>query len=82
MKEVDLAITADLGTLQRLPGIVGFGNAMELALTGRRVSSSEAKEMGLVSKVFASKEAMEEGVRAVAEGMYAFSFASLRFLYY
>lgn len=71
VKEVDLAITADLGTLQRLPAIVGFGNAMELALTGRRFSSSEAKEMGLVSKVFASREAMEEGVRAIAEGIAA-----------
>ncbi|KAL3500979.1 hypothetical protein ACH5RR_035428 [Cinchona calisaya] len=69
VKEVDLAITADLGTLQRLPGIVGFGKAMELALTGRRFSGLEAKEMGLISKVFESKEAMEEGVKAVAEGI-------------
>ncbi|KAK4435195.1 Delta(3,5)-Delta(2,4)-dienoyl-CoA isomerase, peroxisomal [Sesamum alatum] len=38
VKEVDLAITADLGSLQRLPGIVGFGNSMELALTARRFS--------------------------------------------
>ncbi|KAK4377148.1 hypothetical protein RND71_003444 [Anisodus tanguticus] len=52
VKEVDLAITADLGTLQRLPSIIGFGNAMELALTDRRFTGSEAKELGLVSKVF------------------------------
>ncbi|KAH0669320.1 hypothetical protein KY289_023813 [Solanum tuberosum] len=68
VKEVDLAITADLGTLQRLPGIVGFGNAMELALTGRRFTGSEAKDLGLVSKLFTSKEALEEGVKFVAEG--------------
>ncbi|CAN4124166.1 unnamed protein product [Withania somnifera] len=67
VKEVDLAITADLGTLQRLPSLVGFGNAMELALTGRRFMSSEAKDLGLVSKVFSSKEALEEGVKVVAE---------------
>ncbi|XP_057485124.1 delta(3,5)-Delta(2,4)-dienoyl-CoA isomerase, peroxisomal [Actinidia eriantha] len=67
VKEVDLAITADLGTLQRLPTIVGYGNAMELALTGRRFSGSEAKSLGLVSKVFSSKDAMDEGVQAVAE---------------
>lgn len=71
VKEVDLAITADLGTLQRLPGIVGFGNAMELALTGRRFSGSEAKQMGLVSRAFTSREALEEGTRAVAEGIAA-----------
>lgn len=38
VKEVDLAIVADLGTLQRLPRLVGDGNAMELALTGRNFS--------------------------------------------
>lgn len=68
VKEVDLAITADLGTLQRLPAIVGFGNAMELALTARRFSASEAKQLGLVSKVFASKTVMDEAVKAYAEG--------------
>ncbi|KDP26858.1 hypothetical protein JCGZ_18016 [Jatropha curcas] len=67
VKEVDLGITADLGTLQRLPGIVGYGNAMELALTGRRFSGQEAKELGLVSRVFASKESLDEGARLVAE---------------
>ncbi|XP_021892822.1 delta(3,5)-Delta(2,4)-dienoyl-CoA isomerase, peroxisomal isoform X2 [Carica papaya] len=67
VKEVDLAITADLGTLQRLPFIVGHGNAVELALTGRSFSGTEAKEMGLVSRVFGSKEELEEGLRIVAE---------------
>ncbi|XP_060214249.1 delta(3,5)-Delta(2,4)-dienoyl-CoA isomerase, peroxisomal [Lycium barbarum] len=67
VKEVDLAIPADLGTLQRLPTIVGFGNAMELALTGRRFNGDEAKSLGLVSRVFSSKEALEEGVKVVAE---------------
>ncbi|KAJ8773516.1 hypothetical protein K2173_005762 [Erythroxylum novogranatense] len=71
VKEVDLGLTADLGTLQRLPGIVGFGNSMELALTGRRVSGDEAKELGLVSRVFGSKEELEEGVKVVAEGIAA-----------
>ncbi|KAL2543396.1 delta-3 [Abeliophyllum distichum] len=69
VKEVDLAIAADLGSLQRLPAIVGFGNAMELSLTARRFSGLEAKELGLVTKVFDSKEAMEDGVAAIAEGI-------------
>ncbi|XWS68784.1 hypothetical protein CRYUN_Cryun04dG0122000 [Craigia yunnanensis] len=68
VKEVDLAITADLGTLQRLPGIVGFGNAIELSLTGRRFSGQEAKELGLVSRVFESKEELKERVLTIAEG--------------
>ncbi|XP_019701633.2 delta(3,5)-Delta(2,4)-dienoyl-CoA isomerase, peroxisomal [Elaeis guineensis] len=69
VKEVDLALAADLGTLQRLPAIVGYGNAADLALTGRRVSASEAKAMGLVSRVFPSRQALEEGVAALAGGL-------------
>ncbi|KNA24217.1 hypothetical protein SOVF_017640 [Spinacia oleracea] len=71
VKEVDLAITADLGTLQRLPGIVGYGNAMELALTARRFSGLEAKEMGLVSRVFGSKDDLDGFVAQIAEDIAA-----------
>lgn len=71
VKEVDLAIVADLGTLQRLPLLVGHGNAMELALTGRKFSASEAKKMGLVHDVFGSKGAMEEQVNALARNIAA-----------
>ncbi|GFR52635.1 hypothetical protein Agub_g15226 [Astrephomene gubernaculifera] len=51
VKEVDLAITADLGTLQRLPHLVGHGVAMDLALTARTVGAEEARRIGLVSTV-------------------------------
>ncbi|CAG9461975.1 unnamed protein product [Pedinophyceae sp. YPF-701] len=51
VKEVDLGITADLGTLQRLPRIVGDGNARELALTCRTIDAAEALRIGLVSEV-------------------------------
>ncbi|XP_039122116.1 uncharacterized protein LOC120258747 [Dioscorea cayenensis subsp. rotundata] len=54
VKEVDVGLVANLGTLQRLPKIVGFGNAMDLALT--------AKAMGLVSRVFADPAKMDEGI--------------------
>jgi delta(3,5)-delta(2,4)-dienoyl-CoA isomerase len=74
VKEVDLALAADLGTLQRLPGIVGFGNAMELALTARRFSGLEAKEMGLISRVFHSKHELDEGVRDLAQGWFSYLF--------
>ncbi|KAL3728534.1 hypothetical protein ACJRO7_033169 [Eucalyptus globulus] len=55
-------------SVKELPSIVGYGNAMELALTGRRVSGSEAKELGLVSRVFGSKRELDDGVRVIAEG--------------
>lgn len=71
VKEVDLAITADLGTLQRLPGIVGQGAARELALTGRQVSADEAKSLGLVSAVFPTPEALAQGAGAAAAAIAA-----------
>ena len=42
VKEVDLAIVADVGTLQRLPGLIGDGLARELAFTGRDFDGFEA----------------------------------------
>ena len=47
VKEVDLAIVADIGTLQRLPKIVGHGVATEMALTARVVGAEEARLLGL-----------------------------------
>ncbi|KAH9626415.1 hypothetical protein KSS87_018718 [Heliosperma pusillum] len=71
VKEVDLAITADLGTLQRLPCIVGFGNAMELALTARRFSAAEAKDLGLLSRVFDTKLELDQHLARIAHEMAA-----------
>ncbi|MCO5569791.1 hypothetical protein L7F22_023506 [Adiantum nelumboides] len=71
VKEVDLAIVADLGTLQRLPLLVGHGHAMDLALSGRRLTASEAKAIGLVNHVFQSKDAMVEQVNTVARNIAA-----------
>ncbi|CAK9204804.1 unnamed protein product [Sphagnum troendelagicum] len=67
VKEVDLAITADLGTLQRLPRLIGHGNTMELALTGRKFTGSEAKSMGLVQDVYDSKAEMLAAVETLAK---------------
>ncbi|KAA0044560.1 hypothetical protein IC582_017289 [Cucumis melo] len=67
VREVKLAITADLGTLQRLPRIVGYGKAAELALTGRDFSGLEAKELGLVSRTFDSMSELQDGVLKIAE---------------
>ena len=60
IKEVDLAIIADIGTLQRLPIITNnWGLMKELALTGQTFKGETAKELGLVSRIFPDKEAME-----------------------
>ncbi|GJM92016.1 hypothetical protein PR202_ga08441 [Eleusine coracana subsp. coracana] len=67
LKEVDMAIVADLGALQRLPRIIGYGNTAELSLTGRTITAMEAKEMGLVSRVFNSKQELDAGVAKIAK---------------
>jgi enoyl-CoA hydratase len=56
--EVDVAITADLGTLQRLTHLIPEGVVRELAYTGRRMDSAEALRLGLVNRVEASRESL------------------------
>jgi len=60
VKEVDLGIVADLGTLQRLPGIVGEQRARELSYTGRFIDSEEAVRIGLILEQAGNQEAMEQ----------------------
>jgi enoyl-CoA hydratase len=66
VKEVDLAIVADVGTLQRLPHIVGQGVARELAFTGREFSAQEAHQMRLVNRVLEDHDAVLAEARATA----------------
>src|SRR5829696_9428601 len=54
--EVDVAITADLGTLQRLTRLIPEGIVRELAYTGRRLGAEEAARYGLVNRVEADRE--------------------------
>ncbi len=51
LTETSLAIIPGAGGTQRLPRLVGEAKAMELILTAQRLSASEAKECGLVTKV-------------------------------
>ena len=59
-------MTADVGTLQRLPKIVSPGIVAELAYTGRRMSAARAKEVGLINEVYADHATMVEAVLATA----------------
>jgi enoyl-CoA hydratase len=61
--EVDVAITADLGTLQRLGYLIPQGVLRELAFTGRRMGAEEAARYGLVNRIAADRDA------ALAAGM-------------
>ncbi|CAG8456726.1 15642_t:CDS:10, partial [Acaulospora colombiana] len=63
--EVDVGMAADVGTLQRLPRIVGNDSlARELCLTGRKCFAVEALNFGLVNKVLETKEeALTEAIK-------------------
>ena len=66
VKEIEVGMTADLGTLQRLPRVVPDGLARELAYTGRRMEAREAKECGFVNAVFSDQDAMLDQVGGIA----------------
>lgn len=64
--EINIGMTADVGTLQRMPKLVPEGIVRELAYTGRRWSAAEAHAAGFVNGVFADHESLVTGVLAVA----------------
>jgi enoyl-CoA hydratase len=66
IKEIDVGMTADVGTLQRLPKLVGEGMVRELAYTGRVVAGPEAKEIGLVNHSYASAGMLFHEVAKIA----------------
>ncbi|MEO0897554.1 MAG: crotonase/enoyl-CoA hydratase family protein [Bacteroidota bacterium] len=66
IKEIDMGMVADLGTLQRLPKIIPDGIAREMAYTGRKVSGAEAASFGLVNRAFDSQEELYEEVHKIA----------------
>jgi enoyl-CoA hydratase len=78
IKEIDIGMTADVGTLQRLPKLVGDGITRELAYTGRKMDATEAQQIGLVNRVFESREALYAGVQEIAATIAAKSPLSIR----
>lgn len=59
IKEVDIGLAADLGTLQRLPKIIGSESLVrELAYTARNMYSDEGLSSGLFGRVYPDKESM------------------------
>lgn len=66
VREVKVAIVADLGSLQRLPHIIGEGRTRELALTGKDIQAAEAMQFGLVTHVFEDIESLNAGAQNLA----------------
>jgi enoyl-CoA hydratase len=69
VREVKIAIVADLGSLQRLPAIIGEGRTRELALSGRNVDADWALRSGLVNDVFDDEASLLHSARALCQEM-------------
>ena len=66
VREVKLAMVADVGTLARLPALVGQGNARLLAMTGDDVDAARALRIGLVEEVHDTHAALFEAAKELA----------------
>ncbi|WP_245717739.1 crotonase/enoyl-CoA hydratase family protein [Nocardia jejuensis] len=66
VRETKIAIVADVGALQRLPGIIGDGHVRELAFTGRDIDAERALSIGLVNDVLADQRSTLRAARATA----------------
>jgi enoyl-CoA hydratase len=66
IKEIDMGMAADVGTLQRLPHLIGDGMMRELAYTGRSFDGKEAAAMGLVNRTHADHGALLSSVMGIA----------------
>ena len=66
IKEIDIGMTADVGTLQRLPNIIPDAIVRELAYTGRNMNADEAREAGFLNRVFEDRDTLMREVTAIA----------------
>lgn len=78
IKEIDLGMTADVGTLQRLPHVMPRGLVHEMTYTGRELSAEEAVASGLVNAVLADADAVQAHALSVARQIAAKSPLAVR----
>jgi enoyl-CoA hydratase len=69
IREIDIGMVADVGTLQRLPRLIPDGVVRELAYTGRNMDAEEARELGFVNRVYEDRETMMREVMAIAQSI-------------
>lgn len=64
--EINIGLTADVGTFPRITRLIPDGIARELAFTGRRMGSTEAASHGLVNRTYENQETMLAAVMEIA----------------
>jgi enoyl-CoA hydratase len=67
IQEINIGMTADVGTFPRLCKLIPEGVAKELAYAGRRMGAARALQVGLVNEVFATQDEMLKHVMALAK---------------
>ncbi len=67
LREARVAMVADIGSLQRLPRIIGDAATRELALTAKDIDATRALALGLVSQVHDDREAVYAAARVEAQ---------------
>jgi len=66
VREAKVAIVADMGSLARLPRIIGHGHTRELAFTGKNIDAERALRIGLVNDLHADEAALLDAARKLA----------------
>lgn len=66
IQEINIGMTADVGTFPRLCKLIPEGQVRELAYTGRKLNAAKAKEIGLVNEVYADHATLVDAVLATA----------------
>ena len=64
--EINIGMTADVGTFPRITRLLPEGVVKELAYTGRRITAQEAKQHGLVNEIYTDHKAMLEATMGIA----------------
>lgn len=77
--EINLGLIPGFGGTQRLPRLVGAGSALEILLTGDPITAVEAHRLGLVNRVVAADQVMDEA-RALAETLAAKPPVAVRYI--
>jgi len=78
VRETRIGIVADVGTLQRLPKVVGAGHVAELAYTGKDIDAARAEKIGLVNDVYDDFDAAYRAAHDLAQEIAANSPMAVR----
>ncbi|AXQ31833.1 enoyl-CoA hydratase [Solimonas sp. K1W22B-7] len=78
IKEADLGVVPDVGTIQRLRHVLGYSVLAELSYTAQHFDGQEARKLGLVSQVHESPDTLREAVNRLAATIASKSPVALR----